>query len=108
MRSIMYQEIGWFDDPDHSPGVLTFRLQAEAASIRGAVGDSLAVMAQNLVTMIAGITMAFIYGESFALSHVREVTAGFGCNIRHGSLLDPWGWSFLPSAILVPLRLFAT
>ena len=71
MRSIMYQETGWFDDPDHSPGILTFRLQSEAASIRGAVGDSLAVMAQNLVTMVAGITVAFIYGESRALCQER-------------------------------------
>ena len=84
MRAIMYQEIGWFDDPDHSTGVLTFRLQAEASRIRGAVGDSLGVMAENLVTMVSGLTIAFIYGESRALRRVRWVAPGFACSVRTG------------------------
>ncbi|KAF8668023.1 hypothetical protein HU200_052470 [Digitaria exilis] len=51
---VVYQEIGWFDDPTNS------RLSADAASIRGIAGDVLSLIVQNISTAIVGIVIAMV------------------------------------------------
>lgn len=49
------QELGWFDREENASGALSSRLSADTAAIRGALGDQLGLMVQNLVTF-AGVT----------------------------------------------------
>jgi len=49
--------MGWFDVDEHASGAVAGRLATDAAYLRGAVGDQVAVVAQNLVTCIAGFTL---------------------------------------------------
>ncbi|XP_043688242.1 ABC transporter B family member 9-like [Telopea speciosissima] len=58
-EKVVHQEISWFDDPSHSSGAIGARLSADAANVRGLVGDSLALAAQNIAAVIAGLTIAF-------------------------------------------------
>ncbi|KAJ4976405.1 hypothetical protein NE237_001511 [Protea cynaroides] len=58
-EKVVHQEISWFDEPSHSSGAIGARLSADAANVRGLVGDSLALMVQNLASVIAGFTIAF-------------------------------------------------
>ena len=51
------QELGWFDVDQHSSGAVASRLATDAAHLRGAVGDQVALVSQNLVTVIAGFTI---------------------------------------------------
>lgn len=51
------QEMAWFDMDEHASGAVAGRLATDAAYLRGAVGDQIAVIAQNLVTCIAGFTL---------------------------------------------------
>ena len=51
------QEMAWFDVDEHASGAVAGRLATDAAYLRGAVGDQVAVIAQNLVTCIAGFTL---------------------------------------------------
>ena len=44
------QELGWFDREENASGALSSRLSADTAAIRGALGDQLGLMVQNLVT----------------------------------------------------------
>jgi hypothetical protein len=52
-------QIGWFDLEENSSGVLVTKLVSDASYIRGAVGDTLGLMLQNLVTLGAGYGIAF-------------------------------------------------
>jgi ATP-binding cassette, subfamily B (MDR/TAP), member 1 len=53
-EAVLHMEMGWFDKDENSSGSLTSRLSADAPSIRGATGDVLGVVTQNLVTLIVG------------------------------------------------------
>nr|CAB3449617.1 unnamed protein product [Digitaria exilis] len=57
---VVYQEIGWFDDPTNSSGAIGSRLSADAASIRGIAGDALSLIVQNISTAIVGIVIAMV------------------------------------------------
>ena len=54
------QEVGWFDREENQSGALASRLAVDTSSIRGAVGDQLGLLFQNLVTLIAAYIIAFI------------------------------------------------
>ncbi|CAA2957191.1 ABC transporter B family member 9-like [Olea europaea var. sylvestris] len=58
-KKIVHQEINWFDDPVNSSGAVGSRLSSDASTIRSLVGDALALIVQNLSTVIAGLVIAF-------------------------------------------------
>ncbi|KAI3962396.1 hypothetical protein MKW92_020817 [Papaver armeniacum] len=55
----VHMDIDWFDEPENSSGAIGARLSADAASIRSLVGDSLAMLVENIATVIAGLGIAF-------------------------------------------------
>ncbi|KAJ4765195.1 ABC transporter B family protein [Rhynchospora pubera] len=59
-EKIVHQEIAWFDEPSHSSGSIGARLSADAAAMKGLVGDSLALIVQNLATVTCGLIIAMI------------------------------------------------
>ncbi|KAK8509748.1 hypothetical protein V6N11_058150 [Hibiscus sabdariffa] len=59
-EKVVQMEVGWFDEPDNSSGSIGARLSADAATIRGLVGDALAQMASNIASAIAGLVIAFV------------------------------------------------
>ena len=61
------QEVAFFDLDENSSGALSSRLSTDTASIRGAVGDQMGLLAQNLVTFLAGYIIAFINGYVLGL-----------------------------------------
>ena len=61
------QEVGWFDKPENSSGAIAGRLSTDTLHIRGAVGDRLGLVIQNLVTIIAAYVIAFTAGWKITL-----------------------------------------
>uniref|UniRef100_A0A0D9VFG4 ABC transporter B family member 11 n=1 Tax=Leersia perrieri TaxID=77586 RepID=A0A0D9VFG4_9ORYZ len=59
-RRVVYQEIGWFDDPLNSSGAIGARLSADAASIKSIAGDVLSLIVQSISTALVGIIIAMI------------------------------------------------
>ncbi|KAL4367908.1 hypothetical protein GQ457_05G001360 [Hibiscus cannabinus] len=59
-EKVVRMEVGWFDETDNSSGSIGARLSADAATIRGLVGDALAQMVSNLASVIAGLVIAFV------------------------------------------------
>uniref|UniRef100_A0A0E0JZ71 MDR-like ABC transporter n=1 Tax=Oryza punctata TaxID=4537 RepID=A0A0E0JZ71_ORYPU len=57
---IVYQDIGWFDDPLNSSGAIGARLSADAASIKSIAGDVLSLIVQSISTALVGIVIAMI------------------------------------------------
>ncbi|KAK9147148.1 hypothetical protein Sjap_007051 [Stephania japonica] len=58
-RKVVHMEVGWFDMPENSSGAISARLSADAAAIRGLVGDPLSVLVQNIATAVAGLAIGF-------------------------------------------------
>ncbi|XP_011079475.1 ABC transporter B family member 4 [Sesamum indicum] len=64
---VVNTEVGWFDEPEHSSGVIGARLSADAASVRALVGDALAQMVQDLSSAVVGLAIAFEASWQLAL-----------------------------------------
>ncbi|KAJ6823898.1 ABC transporter B family member 11-like isoform X1 [Iris pallida] len=66
-KKVVHMEVGWFDEQENSSGAIGARLSSDAASIRGVVGDALALLVQNVGTMIAGLVVAFVANWQLAM-----------------------------------------
>ncbi|XP_048138832.1 ABC transporter B family member 4-like isoform X2 [Rhodamnia argentea] len=58
-EKVVHMEVGWFDEPEHSSGVIGAKLSADAATVRALVGDALGQLVQNSASAVAGIVIAF-------------------------------------------------
>ncbi|CAN4113601.1 unnamed protein product [Withania somnifera] len=66
-EKVVHMEVGWFDESEHSTGMIGARLSADAATVRALVGDALAQMVQDSATAIVGLTIAFEASWQLAL-----------------------------------------
>ncbi|WCJ23197.1 ABC transporter B family member 11 [Euphorbia peplus] len=58
-EKVVNMEIGWFDEPNNSSGAIGAKLSADAAAMRGLIGDTFSLLIQNAATGIAGLIIAF-------------------------------------------------
>ncbi|KAI3803627.1 hypothetical protein L1987_31784 [Smallanthus sonchifolius] len=59
-------EISWFDKSENSSGLIGAKLSADAASVRGLVGDNLSLLVQNTASAICGLVIAFMGNAQLA------------------------------------------
>ncbi|KAF9622097.1 hypothetical protein IFM89_029381 [Coptis chinensis] len=57
-EKVVHMEIGWFDSPQNTSSIIGARLSMDAASIRGLVGDALALVVQNSASVIIALAIA--------------------------------------------------
>jgi ATP-binding cassette subfamily B (MDR/TAP) protein 1 len=66
-RSILRQDIGFFDDPKNSTGILTTKLATDATLVQGLTTQRVSILVQNCATLIAGLVIAFVAGWKLSL-----------------------------------------
>lgn len=66
-KSIMQQEVGWFDEEKNSVGALSARLAGDAANVQGAIGFPLSGLIQAFSNFICSGTISFYYSWKLAL-----------------------------------------
>ncbi|GJM94530.1 hypothetical protein PR202_ga11180 [Eleusine coracana subsp. coracana] len=66
-EKVVNMEIEWFDYPENSSGAIGARLSADAAKVRGLVGDALQLAVQNFTTLVAGLVIAFVSNWQLSL-----------------------------------------
>ncbi|GAV90154.1 ABC_tran domain-containing protein/ABC_membrane domain-containing protein [Cephalotus follicularis] len=59
-EKVIHMEVGWFDEAENSSGAIGARLSADAATVRGLVGDKLAQIVENIASAVAGLVIAFV------------------------------------------------
>eukprot|EP00897_Mesotaenium_endlicherianum_P002209 jgi/Mesen1/2015/ME000148S01116 len=57
--AVLRQEMAFFDDNVNSSGAIGARLSTDAAQVRAMVGDRVALLVQNVATILAGLVIAF-------------------------------------------------
>ncbi|KAL6755759.1 MDR-like ABC transporter [Haematococcus lacustris] len=67
MRVMVHNEVGWFDREENSSGVLTTKLGSDANYVRGAVGDTLGLILQNVLCLAFGYVIAMVHDWCMAL-----------------------------------------
>ncbi|CAI5451390.1 unnamed protein product [Caenorhabditis angaria] len=66
-RNVLRQDATYFDMPKHSPGRITTRLATDAPNVRSAIDYRLGSVFNAMVSVIAGLAIAFYYGWQMAL-----------------------------------------
>jgi hypothetical protein len=59
--NILQKNIGWFDERENGPSVLTSTMSTETAVINGVGGESIGPTVESAFGMIIGIAIAFYY-----------------------------------------------
>lgn len=58
-ESILRKNIGWFDQKENAPGVLTATMAEDTAILNGVSSDSVSVMVEGLFSVGCGVTIGF-------------------------------------------------
>ncbi|XP_030388573.1 multidrug resistance protein homolog 49 isoform X2 [Scaptodrosophila lebanonensis] len=66
-KTIISQEVAYFDDPKNSVGALCARLATDCSSVQGATGARIGIMVQAAATVIVGMIIAFIFSWKMTL-----------------------------------------
>jgi ATP-binding cassette subfamily B (MDR/TAP) protein 1 len=66
-KSMMKQEMAWFDDDKNAVGALCARLAGDCAAVQGATGAPIGGIIQAIATVITGLTLSFIYSWKLTL-----------------------------------------
>ncbi|KAK2184057.1 hypothetical protein NP493_285g02001 [Ridgeia piscesae] len=60
-KTMLRQDIAWFDDHSNSLGALTTRLATDASCVQGATGSRLGMLLRNLSNVGIGLILAFFF-----------------------------------------------
>jgi ABC-type multidrug transport system fused ATPase/permease subunit len=60
--SVLQNEVGWFDMKENEPNLISEKLATQTQKIQGALGPRLGMTLMNVVTVIYGLTLAFVHG----------------------------------------------
>jgi len=90
---------------EHASGAVAGRLATDAAYLRGAVGDQVAVVAQNLVTCIAGFTLGARQDAAFTSSLLALIAPtlfadqplSFVWHLQASTMAGRWRFSYWES-----------
>ncbi|GMH15734.1 hypothetical protein Nepgr_017575 [Nepenthes gracilis] len=66
-EKVVHQEISWFDHSANTSGAIGARLSTDASNLSSLVGDQLALVVQNIATVVAGLVIAFTANWILAL-----------------------------------------
>ncbi|KAL7061746.1 hypothetical protein AAHC03_0740 [Spirometra sp. Aus1] len=66
-RSILQQEMAWFDRAENQAGILTARLAVEVQSLQKITGTQLGVVIESVTLVISALIIAFTYNWKLAL-----------------------------------------
>ncbi|XP_068114232.1 ATP-dependent translocase ABCB1-like [Hyperolius riggenbachi] len=79
-KSLLQQEIGFFDDHANAVGVLLTRLSTDASQVKGATSSWLGLMTITIFTLLTAIIIAFVYAWHLTLLILACIPFMVGAN----------------------------
>ncbi|XP_069504348.1 ATP-dependent translocase ABCB1-like [Ambystoma mexicanum] len=79
-KSLLRQEIGFFDDHKNAVGVLLTRLATDASQVKGATGSRLSLVTMTVCCLLSAILIAFVHGWQLTLLILACVPFLIGAN----------------------------
>ena len=68
--SAIHQEIGWHDDDVNNSSAVAIRMASDAENVASFLQTQVALIVQNLVTLVVGLTLAFVYSWQVRSTHI--------------------------------------
>ena len=65
--SAMHQEIGWHDEDVNNSSAVAIRLASDAENVASFLQTQVGLIVQNIVTLVVGLTLAFVYSWQLSL-----------------------------------------
>ncbi|CAG5040909.1 unnamed protein product [Parnassius apollo] len=87
-RSMLQQEIGWFDEPLNGIGALCSRLAADAAAVQEATGTRIGALMQASATIIIGILLSMYFTWQMTLVSLVSVPMVIAAVVLEGRVLS--------------------
>ena len=66
-ESILMKDVGWFDDKDKAPGILSNVIQQDITSINGLTTEASGVIVEAALGMIVSAAICFYFSWQLAL-----------------------------------------
>lgn len=66
-RSLLRQDVPFFEEPRHSPAKLTTRLATDAPNVKSAIDQRMATIMQGCISLISGLAVSFVFGWQMSL-----------------------------------------
>lgn len=63
----LFQEVGWFDRVENSPGILTARLATEVSALETVTGLQLGILMEAISLTVACLAIGFVYSWELPL-----------------------------------------
>ncbi|CAH0719110.1 unnamed protein product, partial [Brenthis ino] len=86
-RTMLQQEMGWFDNPLNGVGALCSRLAADAAAVQGATGTRIGALMQASATILIGIIVSMYYTWRMTLVSLVSVPMVIAAVVLEGRVL---------------------
>lgn len=67
LRSILRADMGYFDNPKNNIGSLTSKIATDASMVKAVLSDRVSLTIENITTLVAGLTIAFVASWKVAL-----------------------------------------
>lgn len=64
---IVFKQIGWFDNKDRAPGILSNILSEDITCLNGLTSETLATILEAVLGLLLGIALSFVYTWKMAL-----------------------------------------
>ncbi|CAB3405728.1 unnamed protein product [Caenorhabditis bovis] len=82
-RNVVSQHMGYFDSPNHAAGKICTRLATDVSNLRASIDFRFSTVITTIISLVAGISLAFYYGWQMALLIVGLLPiVGFGQYLR--------------------------
>jgi len=86
-RSMLRQDMAYFDQEKHSAGILASALSTEATSLAGISGVTLGTILMTVVTLVAACTLGLVFGWKMSLVCIATMPILLGCGYFRYHLL---------------------
>ncbi|VDM25778.1 unnamed protein product [Toxocara canis] len=87
-RSLLRQDVSYFDETRHSATKLTTRLATDAPNVKSAIDQRMASIVQGCISLLSGLAISFLFGWQMSLATLGIFVVLFGLQILANRIIQ--------------------